>query len=391
MKKVAFLIDKMYGGGQERVVSNISLALPNDVKQYIILNDDKEGFLHKADIIKLKSRRAKTFIGRLIGYWRLKSEVKKIKKRHKFDAVISITNMYNIINSKTCVGEKNIVSIHMFRSSVDKGFRKLLYQKINKNMFAKAYKIVTVSKQGKEDMIKNYGISEDKIKVIYNFFDTENILKVSCDGVDKLFDDSKFNLLHVGRLNEAKGQWHLLRVLSMVLKRRDNVFLTLVGDGEDKKRLLKLIDKLGIKDNVRFINYTNRVYQYYRQADLFVLPSLNEAFPMVVGEALSCGTPVVASDCKSGPREYLEPKMNLESDLDDVLLGEFGILVPRFNLEHDIENVSLGNVKQEIMFARVLIKLVDDRELVEQYKKQALIRARDFDFNMLINEWLEII
>jgi glycosyltransferase involved in cell wall biosynthesis len=125
-------------------------------------------------------------------------------------------------------------------------------------------------------------------------------------------------LLFVGRLVRQKGLVYLLQSLGRLDPAiRAGVELELVGSGPDEASLRALAAALGIAAQVRFAGWVAReaIVAHYQQADVFVLPSLDEGMPNVVLEAIACGRPVVATDLP-GNRELVHA-------------GENGFLVPR--------------------------------------------------------------
>jgi glycosyltransferase involved in cell wall biosynthesis len=104
-------------------------------------------------------------------------------------------------------------------------------------------------------------------------------------------------ILFVGRLHPIKGVQYLLRAMKQVQEKIPDARLILVGDGEERERLVSLSIQLGIQKYVQFIGITphNVVKTFMQQADVFVLPSLSEGFPNVILEAMACGLPIIAS------------------------------------------------------------------------------------------------
>ena len=91
--------------------------------------------------------------------------------------------------------------------------------------------------------------------------------------------------------------------------------LVALGEGPERPRLEALAAALGVADRVALPGFDPNSYAYMRRARLFVLPSRAEGLPTVLIEAMACGTPVVSTDCRTGPREILED-------------GRWGTLVP---------------------------------------------------------------
>lgn len=104
-------------------------------------------------------------------------------------------------------------------------------------------------------------------------------------------------ILFVGRLHPVKGTQYLLGAMSIVYRELREAKLILVGDGEEREHLETLTDNLGIRECVEFAGRVphERVKDYMNQAEVFVLSSLSEGFPVTILEAMACGLPVVAT------------------------------------------------------------------------------------------------
>lgn len=118
-------------------------------------------------------------------------------------------------------------------------------------------------------------------------------------------------LLCVGRLTPAKGQHLLIQAVADLVAAGRTVRLLLVGDGPDRSSLERLTDDTGMRDHVRFTGAVSldTVQQYYREADIFVLPSFAEGVPMVLMEAM-CMELAVVSTRIAGIPELIEHGTN---------------------------------------------------------------------------------
>lgn len=121
-------------------------------------------------------------------------------------------------------------------------------------------------------------------------------------------------ILAVGRLTEQKNFSMLTRAFAVVQSQMD-VCLILLGDGKKRNVLRELARNLNIENFVSMPGFVPNPYAFMAHADLFVLSSSWEGCPNVLIEALTCGCPVVSTDCESGPREILDN-------------GKYGRLVP---------------------------------------------------------------
>ena len=171
-----------------------------------------------------------------------------------------------------------------------------------------ANKIIVFSKYSKRNINLKYGIKNNNIKVVYygvdpRFFDT------------KIDNSQKNNLLFCGRLVEQKGLDILLKTLSNLRRHYKDLTLNVIGDGQYKKSYIQLAQKLGVEDIVNFHGYVHlpNLVEYYKRANIFVLPSRSESFGIVLAEAMACGLPIVATNVGAIP--------------EVVKNGETGILV----------------------------------------------------------------
>lgn len=171
--------------------------------------------------------------------------------------------------------------------------------------------IIAVSDSVAEDLRNILHIPANKITVIYNPIPTQKIKTLA----NKLpehewFKDDVPIILGAGRLVPQKDFATLLRAYAEI---RKNKFVRLVifGVGAQKQLLLDLAAELEISDDVDFPGFTDNIYSYLATASVFVLSSIYEGCPNILLEALVCGCPVVATDCRSGPREILAGKHGL--------------------------------------------------------------------------------
>ena len=107
------------------------------------------------------------------------------------------------------------------------------------------------------------------------------------------FDSKVFNLVAAGRLEEQKE--FDIAIDALALARNENITLTILGDGSLRESLVQRASALQLGDRVKFLGYRHNPYPFFAQADGFLLSSRFEGFPNVVLEAISCGTPVVAT------------------------------------------------------------------------------------------------
>jgi len=169
-----------------------------------------------------------------------------------------------------------------------------------------ADQIVAVSEGVRSGLTEFYGLPAERISTCYNVFDLprlEALAKASCIE----FDPYRFHVVSVGRLQREKGQQHLLDAMHELVNYRSmsQLLLWLIGNGPDEESLRKFVSQRKLGDHVRFEGFQPNPMPYLRQANLFCLPSIFEGMPNALVEAMIAKTPVLASDCPSGPREIL--------------------------------------------------------------------------------------
>lgn len=172
-----------------------------------------------------------------------------------------------------------------------------------------------------KNAIKLYNSASKVICVSRGLYDkytkwiNKNILTYVYDGVNidsffnprkTLFDDSKIHFINIGRIKHNKGQFLIVKALNE-LSKKYNFDLTFVGYYHNSyKRKLLTIGK-NIKSQINFVGQVNNVNVFYKQADIFIMPSLSEAFGLVTVEAMLNGLIVIASS-SLGSKEIVESK-----------------------------------------------------------------------------------
>jgi glycosyltransferase involved in cell wall biosynthesis len=145
------------------------------------------------------------------------------------------------------------------------------------------------------------------MKVIYNPVVTPELFEKVTEPLDHPWFDpgSPPVILGVGRLEKQKDFSTLIRAFAQVQQQRP-ARLMILGEGTERPYLEALVQELGLAEDVALLSFVSNPYAYMVRAAVFVLSSLFEGLPTVLIEAMAVGTPVVSTDCKSGPAEILE-------------------------------------------------------------------------------------
>ncbi len=153
-------------------------------------------------------------------------------------------------------------------------------------------------------------------KIFHNVKTIPNPVSVS---VDNLIDSPKEagRILYVGRLHPIKRIDRLIQAFAMIADSYSDWHIDIYGEGEEKANIEKLIHKCHLAKKVKIIAPSSHIYNEYRNSQFLVLSSDSESFSLVIVEAMSCGLPVVSTDCPYGPRDIIDDgKTGLLSRLD---------------------------------------------------------------------------
>ena len=146
----------------------------------------------------------------------------------------------------------------------------------------------------------------DKVRVIPSFVDTKHFRPTQetkrreiCSLLD-CSNDSRI-VMYIGRFGRYKGLDYLVKAIALL---PDNYFLVLIGDGPERMKIESLVTDLKLENRVLRLDHVKYdvLPEYYRAADVFVLPSIDrgEAFGLVAVEAMACGVPVVTTELGTG-------------------------------------------------------------------------------------------
>ncbi len=170
-----------------------------------------------------------------------------------------------------------------------------------------AEKIVAVSQGVADDTHNITHLPTDRITVIRNPVVTSRITRLASETVDHpwLINHDIPVIVAAGRFTRQKDFNTLVRAFAHVREQRD-CRLIILGEGSLKNELEILSRQLSIDEHISYPGFQVNPYAWLAKADLFVLSSAWEGSPNVLTEALAVGTPVVSTDCPSGPREILQ-------------------------------------------------------------------------------------
>lgn len=160
-----------------------------------------------------------------------------------------------------------------------------------------------------KDMVKQYKKIFHYTKQVYAYnvvLSDEASLKMREKIDHKWFKHKKNHLIvAVGTLAYWKGFDDLINAISILIKKKVNLKLVIIGDGPDKNSLQNLIKSNNLSQKVQILKPVLNTLKYFYNSDIFVLSSRVEGMPNVMIEAMMCGCTVVATNCFTGPREII--------------------------------------------------------------------------------------
>lgn len=173
---------------------------------------------------------------------------------------------------------------------------------MEKLCFREGKTYMAISQSVANDLKKYYGIQKNVYVVHHGvdpkkFFPLVDKTKSPVRNILKIPEDCVVGIL-VGSY-ERKGLEASIRAVSMAKESCANFKLMAIGDG-DIRYFNKLIDSLGLKENVILVPKQSNILEYYQAADFFILPTQYEPFGLVITEALACGLPAIVSKCAGG-------------------------------------------------------------------------------------------
>jgi glycosyltransferase involved in cell wall biosynthesis len=317
--RIALFLYSLDGGGAERVMLNLACQFAEQGLQVdLVLVRAKGAYLAQVPttvrVVNLQAAQTLTSIVPLIRYLRREQPIALISAMHYANEIALWAKFLSRVSTQVIVSEHNHLSRYAHHSSrtVEKWtplWARLFYPWANK--------IVAVSKGVAQDLAQVTRLSPERIRVIYNPIITPALWKKAQMPVEHpwFLPGEPPVILGVGRLVGQKDFSTLIRAFAQVRQVRSARLMILGGHGGNRPTLERLIQELQLEADVTMPGFVDNPYTYLAHAAVFALTSRWEGFGNVVAEALAVGTPVVATDCESGPAEILNQ-------------GQYGTLVP---------------------------------------------------------------
>lgn len=366
MRIVYCIAGTRHSGGMERVLANKANWLATHGYDVIIVTTDQHGekpFFHLDSAIKCydlainyENNNGKSFFNKALNY-----PFKQLRHRYRLSSLLKTTKA-DIVISMFCNdasflpnindGSAKILEIHFSR------FKRLQYNRCgiwhiadtirSKNdtkTVARYDKFVVLTQED-----QTYWGCMPNITAIPNANSFHSTLQSTLQ--------SK-RVLAIGRLTHQKGFDLLIDAWKLVCERNNDWTLTIAGDGPLKDQLRQQINKYNLHNRVELIGAVKNIEQLYTESSIYALSSRYEGLPMVLLEAQSAGLPIVAFQCKCGPKDVITD-------------GVDGYLVE----EEDLNG-----------FAERLLTLIDNPTLRTEFGIAAHNNSKYYDETTIMHRW----
>lgn len=254
--------------------------------------------------------------------------VAQIAKGKQFDIVhahdwLTFRAALRVKEQSGCPIILHVHSIESDRAGAENGGNELVREIEGLSMLL-ADRVIAVSEHTKRAIVREYGITADKIEVIHNSMDTTMFTSLEGENEYRYLQAMRGHgyrvVTNVGRLTVQKGLPNLLRAAQLVVQRAPKTLFLIVGSGEQYYELIELAADLGIGPNVIFADFQRgkQLRDAFAIGDLFVMPSVSEPFGLTPLEAIGYGTPALVSK-QSGVSEVLRNALKVDFwDIDEM-------------------------------------------------------------------------
>lgn len=305
---IALFLPSLRGGGAERVMLTLAKGfVERGLTVDLVLNKAEGSYLSELPegvrVIDLGASRLLTGIPRLARYLRQERPTVLLSAMKHANVTALIARKLSRTKVPVVVSEHNNASISL---SLSRGFKSQILRALMRITYPSAKKIIAVSKGVAVDLVDLLSLDPARVTTVCNPIVNQVLLAKA----EKPIDHPWFSpgappvVMGAGRLSAQKDFKTLLQAFAIVRHQRP-VKLLILGEGDDRENLESMIARLGLKNDVSIPGFVDNPFQYMKHASVFVLSSRWEGFGNVLVEAMACGTPVVSTDCPSGPAEIL--------------------------------------------------------------------------------------
>ena len=356
-RKILIIVPSLEGGGAEKFIVKLSNNLDRNkfIIYLVILNSLNSVYIDdlKEDLIIFnfyykKIRFSAIKIIKLI--WFIRPDI-------LFTTLVHLNMLIGVLGilfprRMKVYGRETIILSKLYEHSKYLWFLKKIYP----YLYLAFDKIISQSSDMENDLINNFGLKKNKSIVINNPIDFDRINEMALLPIVNnpfIKDGVTINFVSCGRLEYQKGFDLLIEAISIC---KINLNLVILGSGVEKDRLIELARNFNVLEKINFVGFQINPYQFFKNADAFILSSRYEGFPNVILEAIACGTPVIAMPAPGGIIEILK-------DIDGCLVSK---------------NVSASSLADSILSFKSKYRLHSSS--INKYRMDRIIRSYETNF-----------
>lgn len=373
-KNVLLIVPKLDQGGLERVCVRTARILGEDCAVSIAAFDPSEPAydLTGLSVYDLHAPAAKGKIGKVLRVFERARKLRKLKKKLSTDVAYSFGPTANRANVAAGGCGEIWCGLRSF-ADLEKGRELAVIAKKSSRLICCSRALAKEA----EDRCNFSGAD-----VLYNPYRIGE-LEEQAEAYDGTLEALKAFLnktggkliVSMGRKDYPKGYWHLLKAFSLLTKELPDTRLAIVGSG-DFSGYEALARELGVGEQVIFTGMKKNPFPWLAAADLYVGASLFEGFPNALVEAMALGTPVISTNCMTGPAEILTDDYEKTMGVNGGLDGEYGILTAPLEQEENLEPDVITDGEWRLSAA--MERMLTDEKLRAGYAAAAKRRAAAF-------------
>lgn len=362
-KKILFVIPSFCGGGAERALVLLLKYLDRERFAPVAVTLDSQNAY--ADDFPVDVRNICLNKRGKLDNLRIVFALAKVFKDEAPDVIVSVlptTNMLSVLAKKLSKVASPLLLTEQgnLTLDIDKSDKRFIRRRLIRRIYPRADGYICVSNGVRDDLVENWGINAGKTVVINNPVETERVKALATEEADHpWFRQGLDVIVSCGRLTVQKNYPLLLRAFAGVLKARPDTRLLMLGEGELAMALSSYAKELGVADKVDFLGFQKNPFRFIAAGRAFVMSSLWEGFPLVLIEAMTCGSPVISTRCPSGPEELITD-------------GGDGLLVP---------------VNDENALSGAILRLLTDERLRKRIGLAGAGRAVDFSAEKIARDY----
>ena len=215
------------------------------------------------------------------------------------------------------------------------------------------------------DMINEFGVDRDRVKILHNPVDCEVILQKKSQPLPKMFPipNNKTIFVQLARVDPQKNHMLLIQACKILRSKYNDFLVLVIGNGSEYDKINEEIRRNGLTNNIHMLGELANPYPYLGLARASLLTSEFEASPLVLVDSMLCGAVPIATDCICGPSDMLGD-------------NECGLLVEPGNAQ---------------AFADAMYRIATDGSLHQRLKEKGLQEAWRYDIKSVVIEWEKLI